>query len=122
MMTGRRQGRHWRVSRVDAFSHALVTPVPRPSCHAHRHRVTRAQAADGTGSAVNGPATCGTCGTCGRALARCEWCGETGLLPEGSTGGAWPVERRPDWDGTYHQPCREALEEIQRQGSAPGYR
>jgi hypothetical protein len=36
------------------------------------------------------------------ALARCEWCGMTGQLD----GGHKP-ERRPGWDGCYHEPCHD---------------
>ena len=46
------------------------------------------------------------CSQCGRALRACEWCGETGVITEG--GRQLPVIARPDWDGAYHEPCRDA--------------
>jgi hypothetical protein len=56
------------------------------------------------------------CALCGRALARCEWCGETGLLRDDATGCSWLVEQQPGWDGTYHQPCYQELEQIRQPG------
>ena len=62
------------------------------------------------------------CALCGRALARCEWCGETGLLDDGVAERSWPVEQQPGWDGTYHQPCYQELEQIRQPGTVPGTR
>jgi len=43
------------------------------------------------------------CALCGRALARCEWCGETGLLQDGTRGRTWPVEQEPGVSGLFNR-------------------
>jgi len=49
------------------------------------------------------------CG-CGRALRPCEWCGQGADLTVG--GQTFLVMTRPDWDGYYHEPCRDAERQL----------
>ncbi len=58
------------------------------------------------------------CSRCGRALRACEWCGETGVITEG--GREFPVTTRPGWDGAYHEPCRDAEQQVLGGGALPG--
>lgn len=55
----------------------------------------------------------GTCRTCGAALARCDWCGETDPVTDGTT--TCPVVPSSDPLGNYHDPCRRAeLETVRK--------
>ena len=71
--------------------------------------------ADGRAAAV----CSGQCSQCGRALRACEWCGGTGVITEG--GHEFPVITRPDWDGAYHEPCRDAEQQVLHAGAPAGH-